>query len=69
MKAKELRGQTTPELGEQLEKLREELFRLRFQLATKQLANPNRMTQVKRDIARVKTILRERAWSAEAEHS
>ena len=69
MKAKELRGQTTPELGEQLEKFREELFRLRFQLATKQLANPNRMTQVKRDIARVKTILRERAWSAEAEHS
>lgn len=69
MKARELRAQTTPELRAQLEKLREQLFRLRFQLTTKQLANPSRLTEVKRDIARLQTILREREWAAEAEES
>ncbi|MBI3286684.1 MAG: 50S ribosomal protein L29 [Chloroflexi bacterium] len=69
MKARELRAQTTPELRQQLEKLREQLFRLRFQLTTKQLANPSRLTEVKRDIARLQTILREREWAAEAEES
>ncbi|MFQ6000809.1 MAG: 50S ribosomal protein L29 [Anaerolineae bacterium] len=60
MKASEMRALTTEELEQELERLREETFNLRFQLATKQLSDYNRLTQVKRDIARAKTILRER---------
>ena len=59
MKAKEIRQNTLPELNEQLAKLKEELFNLRFQLAINQLENPMRITAVKKDIARVKTIIRE----------
>lgn len=59
MKAKEIRNNTLPELNEQLAKLKEELFNLRFQLAINQLENPMRITAVKKDIARVKTIIRE----------
>ena len=59
MKAKEIRENTLPELNEQLGKLKEELFNLRFQLAINQLDNPMRITAVKKDIARVKTIIRE----------
>ena len=59
MKAKEIRENTLPELNEQLAKLKEELFNLRFQLAINQLENPMRITAVKKDIARVKTIIRE----------
>ena len=59
MKAKEIRENTLPELNEQLAKLKEELFNLRFQLAINQLENPMRIVAVKRDIARIKTILRE----------
>ncbi len=59
MKAKEIRTNTLPELNEQLAKLKEELFNLRFQLAINQLENPMRITAVKKDIARVKTIIRE----------
>ena len=59
MNAKELRQNTTPELNDQLSKLKEELFHLRFQLAINQLDNPMRIVAVKKDIARVKTILRE----------
>ena len=60
MKAKEIRENTLPELNEQLAKLKEELFNLRFQLAINQLENPNRIVAVKKDIARVKTIIREK---------
>ena len=60
MKAKEIRENTLPELNEQLGKLKEELFNLRFQLAINQLENPNRIVAVKKDIARVKTIIREK---------
>ena len=59
MNAKEIRNNTLPELNEQLAKLKEELFNLRFQLAINQLENPMRITAVKKDIARVKTIIRE----------
>ncbi len=59
MNAKEIRQSTLPELNEQLTKLKEELFNLRFQLAINQLDNPMRIAAVKKDIARVKTIIRE----------
>ena len=59
MKVKEIRENTLPELNEQLAKLKEELFNLRFQLAINQLENPMRIVAVKKDIARVKTIIRE----------
>ncbi|NLW70196.1 MAG: 50S ribosomal protein L29 [Eubacteriaceae bacterium] len=60
MKASELRKQTDEQLTKQLADLKEELFNLRFQHATGQLENPMHMKQVKRDYARVKTVLRER---------
>ena len=59
MNAKEMRQNTLPELNDQLTKLKEELFNLRFQLAINQLDNPMRIAAVKKDIARVKTIIRE----------
>ena len=59
MNAKEIRKNTLPELNDQLTKLKEELFNLRFQLAINQLDNPMRIAAVKKDIARVKTIIRE----------
>jgi large subunit ribosomal protein L29 len=61
MKAKDLRLQSEGELVEKERELNEELFNLRFQQATGQLENLMRIPQVKRDIARVKTILREKA--------
>jgi large subunit ribosomal protein L29 len=60
MKARELRELGIDELFQKERDLKEELFNLRFQRATGQLENPMRLTQVKRDIARVKTMLRER---------
>ena len=60
MKAKEIRENTLPELNKKLAELKDELFHLRFQLAINQLENPMRITAVKRDIARVKTIIREK---------
>ncbi|OUM87982.1 MAG: 50S ribosomal protein L29 [Bacillus thermozeamaize] len=60
MKANEFRNMATSELEQQVKKLKEELFNLRFQLATGQLDNPARLRQVRKDIARAKTILRER---------
>ncbi|WP_038055009.1 50S ribosomal protein L29 [Thermodesulfobacterium hydrogeniphilum] len=60
MKARELRELSIPELKEKLSQLREELFNLRFQKSIHRLENPMRIRQVKRDIARVLTILREK---------
>lgn len=60
MKAHEIRTLTTEEIQARLEEAYQELFNLRFQLAAQQLKDPNRITAVKRDIARMKTILRER---------
>ena len=59
MTAKELRDLTPSELELKLKDLKEELFNLRFQLAINQLENPMRITAVKRDIARVSTVMRE----------
>ena len=59
MTAKELRDLTPNELELKLKELKEELFNLRFQLAINQLENPMRITAVKRDIARVSTVMRE----------
>ena len=59
MNAKEIRQNTLPELNEQLTKLKEELFNLRFQLAINQLDNPTRINAVKKDIARIKTVQRD----------
>lgn len=60
MKAKELRDLSTEELEVKLAELKEELFNLRFQLATGQLENPMRVRAVRKDIARVKTLMQER---------
>lgn len=59
MKAKEFRELTEVELQEKLKNLKEELFHLRFQSAVNQLENPMRIKAVKKDIARVLTVLRE----------
>ncbi len=60
MKAKEVRELTVEELQQRAKDLKAELFNLTFQLATNQLSNTMKITEVKRDIARVKTILREK---------
>jgi large subunit ribosomal protein L29 len=60
MKAKELRELSFEELDQKLAELKEELFNLRFQLATGQLENPMRVRAVRKDIARVKTVITER---------
>ncbi|HHU07491.1 MAG TPA: 50S ribosomal protein L29 [Clostridiaceae bacterium] len=59
MKAIELREKTSAELDTELNELKSELFKLRFQHATNQLSNPMQLQRVKRDIARVKTVMRE----------
>ena len=60
MKAKELKALTAEELNGKLAQLKEELFNLRFQLAINQLDKPHKITEVKHDIARVMTVLREK---------
>lgn len=60
MKAKDVRDLSVNELEEKLSDLKEELFNLRFQLATGQLDNPMRISAVRKSIARVKTVMRER---------
>lgn len=60
MKAKELRDKSVNELNQSVVDLKTELFNLRFQLATSELDNPMRINKVKKDIARVKTVLKER---------
>ena len=59
MKAKEIRELSLQELNEKLADLKDQLFKLRFQLAINQLENPMSIVAVKKDIARVKTIIRE----------
>ncbi len=60
MKPNEMRDRSIVELNTELVALKEELFKLRFQHATNQLENPLKLRGVRRDIARVRTILRER---------
>jgi large subunit ribosomal protein L29 len=67
MKLKEIRDLTTPELGTKLGEAYQEMFNLRFQLASRQLANYKRISEVKRSIAQIKTIQRERELAAAAE--
>jgi large subunit ribosomal protein L29 len=61
MKAAELRGKSGEELQKELEGLLRAQFGLRMQLATQQLSNTSQLKKVKRDIARVRTILKEKA--------
>ncbi len=60
MKASEIRDRTQEELQKELSELKSELFKLRFQLVTNQLENPMKLRDVKKSIARVKTVIRER---------
>ena len=60
MKAKEIRNLSVAELNQKLDDLKKDLFMLRMQHATNQLDNPLRLAAVKKDIARVKTIIREK---------
>jgi large subunit ribosomal protein L29 len=64
MKANEIRDLTTAEIEQQVKSLKEELFNLRFQLATGQLENTARIGQVRKSIARMKTVIRQREISA-----
>lgn len=64
MKASKLRERTLEELGEESIKLSEQLFRLRFQKATGQLENASKIREVRRDLARVKTLMTEKSASA-----
>ena len=65
MKASQLRDKSDSELIEQERELREELFNLRFQYSTGQLENTMAIVRVKKDIARVKTVLKERTLGGE----
>ena len=60
MKAKELKNLPSEELAKKLDELKKDLFMLRMQHATNQLDNPMRLNAVKKDIARIKTIIREK---------
>ena len=64
MKVNEIRDLSAGELNQKLASLKEELFNLRFQLATGQLENPMRIKEVKKTIARVKTVQRENELKA-----
>ena len=64
MKASDLRARSVDELSEEVDTLGRELFNLRFQRASGQLENTARVRQVRRDIARIKTILGERRRAA-----
>lgn len=66
MKTTEFRNMTNAELNEKLKALKVELFNLRFSHATGQLTNPMQLNIVKKDIAKVKTVLRERELNGKA---
>ena len=66
MKAKEVRDMNTAELTVKLDDLKKDMFNLRIQHATNQLDNPIKIAEVKRDIARIKTIIREREMAGNA---
>ena len=65
MKANEIRKMTSSDLEKELVELKSELFKLRFQLATNGLENPMKIKNTKRDIAKIKTILKEREIAEE----
>jgi len=68
MKVEEIRALPTEELKKQLEAAHQELFDLRFRLATKQLVNHRELPRVKKQIARLKTMIREREHGNKAEN-
>ncbi|WML42587.1 50S ribosomal protein L29 [Neobacillus sp. PS3-40] len=63
MKANEIRDLTTAEIEQKIKSLKEELFNLRFQLATGQLENTARIREVRKALARMKTVIRQREIS------
>ena len=68
MKAEDLRELTAQELADRFEESKEELFNLRFQLATNQLDNTARLGELRKDVARLATVIREQeleAWAAQ----
>jgi len=65
-KVDDLRTKSDDQLGDQLVELKREAFNLRFQAATNQLERPARIREVRRDIARIKTLQNERTRAAEA---
>ncbi|MGB5433839.1 MAG: 50S ribosomal protein L29 [Acidimicrobiia bacterium] len=72
MKTVNLRKLSYAELQEQLDESKEELFNLRFQIVTNQLDNTARITQVRRQVARIKTLMREQeiaAWEKQKEEA
>ncbi len=66
MKVNTLRDLTTAELEKKVDNLKEELFNLRFQMATGQLENPMKIKEIRKDIAKAKTVLRERELKEQA---
>ena len=66
MELKKMREMTEVELNTELDKMKKELFNLRFQHTTGQLETPGKMKEVKKDIARVKTVIRENELKAQA---
>ena len=64
MKVEDIRAKSNEELAQELTSLKEELFKLRFQHSTNQLDNPSQISSVKKDIARVMTVIRERELTA-----
>ena len=67
MELNKIREMSDKELNAELIKLKKDLFNLRFQHVTGQLENPVKLREIKKDIARVKTIIREKELSAQAE--
>lgn len=65
MKINKIKEMSSPELEKELAELKNELFKLRFSLATNGLDNPMKIKEVKKDIARIKTVLRERELTNE----
>ena len=65
MKINKIREMSSPDLQKELGELKSELFKLRFSLATNGLDNPMKIKEVKKDIARIKTVLRERELTNE----
>ena len=66
MKVNKLRDLSTVELTRKVDELKEELFNLRFQMATGQLDNPMKIKEIRKDIAKAKTVLREREIKEQA---
>ena len=65
MKMNKIKEMSSPDLEKELSELKNELFKLRFSLATNGLDNPMKIKEVKKDIARIKTVLRERELTNE----